>query len=229
MDRVRAVHALFIALWLPAGACAPRTYGEYPAGQSAELDEQSCERKDGAACLRLGNAAVEDADESSMLFARSCELGHLKGCTALAIHWRGHGDPVAERRAFNLLVTTCGRGEADACTFVGHAYTRYGEHVVPVDEAKALVNFDRGCSLGSDSGCFCAALSYQRGEGVPRDVGTAIERYRRACELGHGDSCLALSSIYEHGDGVAKDEKEAKRYWDRGCQVIGGAPPCVIF
>jgi len=68
-----------------------------------------------------------------------------------------------------------------------------------------------------------------RGKGTDQDSRRAAQWLQHGCDLGDGVSYHALSHMYSSGDGVPKDEIEAKKLWDRGCEIVGNAPPCVVF
>ncbi len=74
---------------------------------------------------------------------RSCDLRHLPGCVSLAVYWMGLPD-ADPRRPIRLLLTTCERGAALACVFVGYEYAGVsGRDVVLRDHEAALRYFER--------------------------------------------------------------------------------------
>ncbi len=232
-EQPRALPVVLIVS-LIAWGCRP-IYADYPAGGTASADMEACERGDGSACKRLGEARDygyglgRDEEQAEGYYQRSCYLGYLPGCVSLAIHQRDLKG-VDPQRPFRLLLTTCERGGAMACVFVGYEYAGVsGGNVVPRDHTAALRYFERACALGDSSGCNSAAYSYRRGEGTGVDLPAAAVRFRRACDLGHGQACLELSQMLTHGAGIPKDEAEGQRYWDVGCEIIGIAEPCVAF
>eukprot|EP00956_Cyclotella_meneghiniana_P039004 scaffold163915_cov23-Cyclotella_meneghiniana.AAC.2 len=64
-------------------------------------------------------------------------------------------------------------------------YYSKGKHGLPVDQSKAFELLQRACELGSASGHFNLALSYDDGVGVKQDKKRAIHHYQIAAIMGH--------------------------------------------
>eukprot|EP00956_Cyclotella_meneghiniana_P039717 scaffold177828_cov23-Cyclotella_meneghiniana.AAC.1 len=64
-------------------------------------------------------------------------------------------------------------------------YYSKGRHGLPVDHSKAVELLQRASELGSASGHFDLAISYDDGVGVKQDKKRAIHHYQIAAMMGH--------------------------------------------
>jgi len=109
----------------------------------------------------------------------------------------------------------CNAGIGHACTLVGVKY-EFGV-AAPLDEAKAVSFFERGCKLGSAEGCESLARYRFRGRGGPRDDRAALALLEPLCLEGRGSAC-SLAARVHLARRTADDDERALRLLREGCE-----------
>ena len=164
----------------------------------------NCEDGSGWACNELGIHTAEgllgvpEAEASSVLFSRACELGFIAGCTNMIL---GAIDPMSDaptEEDFRILL----RG--------GKA---------PLTELTELELSERACQHGWADGCLNMAGLYLRGADVDIDPGRAVSAYERACDLGLPAGCATLGQMYQNGEAIEPDEKRASALFEKACKL----------
>jgi TPR repeat protein len=207
------------------GAAAESVQPAGTYGKALEILRSRCSSGDSHACARLGQflEAVGDcqrpgmveatamcrlpdvkrvfgdvSSEMSAAYKRGCELGNGSACESLALTELVAPGGAAESAepAVRLLQRACDLGWAQACHFLGAAYSKSGEKVlaeldraVPKDSERATRLFEKGCLGGYTLSCPRAAEAYSEGRGVARDLAKASRYLERACEDGISELC----------------------------------------
>lgn len=94
-----------------------------------------------------------------------------------------------------------------------------------VDLKKALILYDRACSMGNGFACSSAGYMYGTGRGTQIDYPKSINLYAHACDLGVGQGCYNLGVMYESGYGVPADARRAVLNFEYAC-LVGSAAGC---
>jgi TPR repeat protein len=88
---------------------------------------------------------------------------------------------------------------------------------VPQDYERAMLAFERACSLGFAEGCSNQGALYEHGRGVSANLGDARRLYNLACRRGSALGCSNLGVLYAKGRGVNEDEAVAARLFAQAC------------
>jgi TPR repeat protein len=168
--------ALFLAISI-TGAIA----------QSAQNLETQCSAANAESCFLLGRLHDEGKNASKNkqraldLYAKSCDGGHTKGCTALAL---SEEDP---SKAAALYTKACDGGDMWGCNNLG---LKYGEGKgVPMDDEKAVQLLKKSCDGQFFLGCSNLADYYDSGKGVGQNKRIAEQLKRQACDAGVRIGC----------------------------------------
>ncbi len=181
------------------------------------LCKERCDKKDGAACYVLANAAQSkknDADHKK-LAERACEYGEERGCYA---------------RGFKAMIDRDDKGQIDWSTkgcFGGHAAScqmASSKYKSMKEPAKAFTFAKRACDLGDGFGCYQLGQMYLKGEGTAKDPQKGLALYEKQCLAGKVSTCLTLGKEFEEGKHTTKDFALAEKWLKRGCDhpTMGG-------
>ncbi len=199
----------------------------------AECERMCNEENNGLACSNLGYAYLEgryielNRARALALFERACSYGEGYGCNNLGgMLLVGSGVPADPKRGLQLAVRAC-YAEPKLC---GNAAVAYRDGIgTPVNRARSVELFSRGCISGVADECADVAIAYSNGHGVPKNVARAAELNDISCRGGHMHACASLASDYLYGKGVDKDERHAAQLARYACER-GKAPfGCTMF
>lgn len=115
------------------------------------------------------------------------------------------------------LADSCEHTVPTACTALGTAYFR-GDGVVS-DPVRALVYFEKACSLKDPDGCMRVGVGYHLGLGKTKDDATAARLFTEACDGGASEACMELGTLYLNGEGVGRDDARAALLFDKACSA----------
>jgi TPR repeat protein len=244
MSRTLLVVALLVS---PAWADGPIYSGvkKSRAPQMRKLQE-ACDRKDAAACDKLGNIYQKsffasdgeqtDGDRAFALYKRSCDLGSVDGCSDLGwTYAEGMGVGRDFKAAEKLYQKGCDAGHIASCGLLGSLYATDWDGKGPnplKDLPRARKIFERVCNgkidgLGCISGCGDLASNYYYGaRGQEKNLAEAARLYERDCDAGCSNSCDSGARMFKTGEGVTRDAAKAARMYQRACD-IGLTPSCV--
>ena len=201
-----------------ADACA-KVGNDYFFGQGAVPQDQAraiayfekaCALDGGAGCCFLGRAygrgegVAEDPARSAEYYQKACAAGVVGACNSLGfLYHDGSGVPKDVARAAELwrgscrakcreacdceTLEKCRWESAAGCYFLGNAHAK-GEGA-PVDPARALELFERGCEAKIANACFEAGAAYSAGKGVRPNKKRARSYFMKACDQGHSAGC----------------------------------------
>ncbi len=215
-----------------------------------DMLEDLCADGEGQACGLLGRLSLGDdytglelpqnPDAAKEFYTRSCELGHLDGCTDLARMFDPENTKTGDHsRMMALLSETCTNGGAAACDMLGGKYLYSDLVTQDINQAHHFYRLACQIRLETDTcedaertrlaierrdlrknlGGFEAALA-------PRlqDFGlyfhAPARRMRAACAAGEQDQCLALAGLYQTYIALAhegRDEDQARAIYLHLC------------
>jgi len=96
--------------------------------------------------------------------------------------------------------------------------------VVPRDDAKAVMYFQKGCeSNNSQTGCEKLGERYEAGRGVAKDEKRAAGYWSKLCDQARSTACRRLAALYESGRGVARDPSAATALLTKANDLERGA------
>lgn len=161
-------------------------------------------KKDTVEALKWFERGIEKNDDECMLLMSSLCLS--KDSLFQDIH--------NEQKGIDLVKKAMKHGNGDAFKRMGNYY-QFGE-LVPKDDGKAFINYQKAYSLKSATGAFALGDAYISGIGCSKDFGKAIEVWKKAVEYGSGDAANNLYCIYDHDEyGMGKyiiNKELAKKY-----------------
>jgi hypothetical protein len=140
----------------------------------SSLLDRSCVDGDALACRTFGQELIRgkrlgsDRERGKRLLARSCELADPHGCPFWAAHLLNVEHDASQAR--EVVETDCGRGNGQACAFLGAWLSRCSAGTPPgmssletcqsfpvVDEQAATLAYERACRAGVFGVCATAA------------------------------------------------------------------------
>lgn len=165
------------------------------------LDQDACNRGDGAACEKLGKMYYQglgvpgDLARAASLYDRACRAGSASGCGALGEMYAG-GQGVAKESAtaVKLLRRGCDGGDARSCGGLGVMYEK-GTGVAR-DHQKALDLLHRACRANDDVACSLLE-SMGDAEALARSRPYKVQGLRSGCQAGIADACRKLQQMGE--------------------------------
>ncbi len=188
---------------------------------------EACTLGDAAACGNAGRMWLDgrgvgpDVERGMAMVARACEGGVPLACVA-GMRWLSedrHEQTFPDGSSLRRRLDdehSCLTGSAQHCMQMGldlyagrPPYTR--------DYARAAIEYQRGCDLGSGLACSNLGDAYEYGTGVPRDLSHAASLYERACHTGMALGCSNLGHLLEHGEGLARDVARARLLYRDAC------------
>jgi TPR repeat protein len=199
--------------------------------------QAACQRRDVAACVRLGLATergqgglARDLKAAAALYATACDTQDAEACALSgSMYEDGKGVAASTKKAIALYTRACSAGSGLGCTGLGmlEAMGQGG----PVDVARALTHFDAGCKAGDPVGCLRVGRAYQRGLGTEVSDAKATEVWERLqkdlpprCDAGEPRACDVLGILQLQGLGSAADPTAVAKLL-RGCD-LGYARAC---
>ncbi|MCA9491442.1 MAG: sel1 repeat family protein [Myxococcales bacterium] len=173
-----------------------------------EVFQPSCESGDRVACLVMGWALDEIAqntsnpDERDRTWRRAarqlkadCDAGFAPACNDFATYlYENKGIVSDPRPAIARWKTACDNGEAASCTKLARLSFQGGPGV-QVSLTSARTYASKACNMGYPDGC--AVLGEIEGKGWSADK--MDEYWGRLCDQGHRDSCWLLARTYYDG------------------------------
>lgn len=107
----------------------------------------------------------------------------------------------------------CVAGNGDSCAVDGRRRARDGDLV------EAALSYERGCGLGSGSGCELLALAMMRGKGRFVDEKEGMNLFEKMCNFGRGLACTHFSVGLFAGRGRVRDIDAADKFLTRACSL----------
>jgi uncharacterized protein len=130
-----------------------------------------------------------------------------------------------ERRTADFAA--CQQKDAAACGRLASDYVEYDPRIwTPIDEARALHFYLKGCDAGGADQCFDAARLQDAGAASPDPV-AAARTYERGCEAGSPLACGRLADLLTLGIGLPRDDVRAAALYERACAADQDA--CLAF
>ncbi|MEZ4259576.1 MAG: tetratricopeptide repeat protein [Polyangiaceae bacterium] len=165
--------------------------------------------------MRLGAAVAA----TGVLIAVSVGIGSLgkNGCKG----------PVCAPRDVQGCLTSCDKGSAPSCRYLGEMYER-GDTEAPKDAQLARRAYARGCDRSDAEACAALAEMELDGAGGLAMPDLSLDHAKSACEhrVPIARGCHVLARIYETGAaGVTRDVKRASLLYEQSCQDAYG-PSC---
>ena len=153
---------------------------------------------------------------------KACDNGNLNACADLGEKYmRGRGVKRDENLAEKILLDTCNKGNALACSRAGYLY--YG---ITAEHAKASNFLEKGCEGNIASACGNLAHIYSKGKYLEQNYTKAAALYEKSCDLsGSLTSCLKISYYYSIGRGVPEDDIKSIQILQKSCGR-GGSLSC---
>jgi TPR repeat protein len=188
---------------------------------------EACTLGDPPACSHAGRmwldgrGVARDVERGLAMLLTACEGGVTVACM-VGVRWLADDHRAAsvadapKRRARFDGEASCLGGSADDCTALGQAFYA-GRDPFPHDLARAAVEYQRGCDLGSLVACSNLGDAYEYGASVRRDLTRAAALYERACHGGLALGCANLGHLIQHGEGVARDAVRARALYRDAC------------
>jgi len=196
-------------------------------GKGSALLEQSCERREPRACVKLamiveeGSRLPRDEMRARQLYATACALGWKLACgdpdrprplptqdAAPAAHEQA---PAADRAP---LEESCRDGHGDAC--LGLAGMLMDGQGGRPDPRRAVKLFRAACDGGDLRGCASLGSALLEGRGVKRDEAQAERALSRSCQGPQGYGCAALGSLYSSRN-TPEDALRARSALGKAC------------
>lgn len=200
----------------------------------------ACNKRGGEGCYLLGKlyqsgtGVVANQAEARRLFNRGCSLGYKRACNmkttasntkgidasddASAAEARLLGKtPPSTNTASNPHIAQCKQGKAGSCSLIA-VYYQGGTKGFPKDFKKAFTYYERGCTLGSKTGCGGLGYLYKQGLGTPKNFPMALKYLRKACAQSDALSCHDLGQMYEKGMGTTKNYIMARTKYEQACK-----------
>jgi hypothetical protein len=112
----------------------------------------------------------------------------------------------------------CASDSAQSCGSLGNLYET-GRDGSPVDRARAIKTYTRGCELVDAYSCDRLGVLVGHGLAGPTDVNRAFTLYKRACDAGSGTGCTHLASAYRRGVGTTASNPSAVAALRRACEL----------
>lgn len=192
--------------------------------------QSAAQSDDGAAAWILSYAYKrgmgglrEDAGQAYHWSRKSCDLGNIRGCNALAYNLDGAvGTPRDQVTAMRLFEATCDEGIASSCSGAASTYYR-GDGEFPKTLGRALHFRIKGCRIGDASACRSAGYMVSNGEGAAKNPERAQSLYATGCDGNDAISCFYAGRILERsaldGGYTASTIAEMVRFYERGCDL----------
>jgi len=188
-------------------------------------DAKDCKAGKGAACLRLGHAAKDDA-AALPYFEQACAAKVAAGCgIAGSMYIHGQGTKVDLAKGFALRVKACDADDFGSCNDLGTAWSEGNEGAAAVDHARAKGLYEKACKGKDGLGCFNLGNVYRLGEGVKVDLQAAFDNFKKSCDLDQAKGCTEQAIMYYEGKPVPKDEQKAVELLGKACK-LGSQPAC---
>jgi len=132
-----------------------------------------------------------------------------------------------ERERLTADYAACQQRDAVACGRLASHYLVYNPPIwMPIDEARALHFYLKGCDAGGGDECFSAGQLQDAWAASP-DPAAAAHTYQRGCEAGSPLACARLADLVAEGVGVPKDDGRAAALYERACAADQRA--CLAF
>jgi len=198
--------------------------------RSAAIFARRCAARDGKSCfssgisLERGVGVKKDLGKALAAYAKSCELGHLAGCTNLAgMHLTGKGTKKDTVKAAAVYTGACRDGDVWACYWLGRIHS--GEIDFAGD--KSHITTIEGKSVGMTMGVErkgIRASNLKRGPVIEALVkSAAADALQKSCDGGKGLDCYLLGVVRLMGGGsVPKDDVKAAALFRKACEAGNG-------
>lgn len=173
------------------------------AGPALDLFRAACKAGEQSGCLSQGLVFLhgigvrEDVKKALGLLRTSCDAGFGPACMYLGHALReGVDGPASQKKAFSRYARGCELRDGDSCFFAGvelhqlvppTAGTADKETLQDPDYPRALVFYEKACTLHSGEGCRNLSYAYNYGVGGGMDYKKSDEYARKACRLGVGE------------------------------------------
>lgn len=182
------------------------------------LYREACDSGAAQACFRLGTllrgaTQPESPQVIAALLDKSCKMGSLDGCEAVA-EWLGSSDAKA---AETLRRAACTAGRSQSCVKLARDLVDRTRSAAEQDEGTALL--DRVCRSGNADACRTAM---SRWRGIENGDGARTREYQDlGCTAGDTYACTELGTAAMRGtwDGGTGTDPRARAifYYDRAC------------
>ena len=148
----------------------------------------------------------------------ACSLGSWTSCAWLSARLFQSGDEEKRKRALEVAQQACVHGEAEGCVNLSSMVAWWNGRGSPRQEdlATAMAWSNKGCKLGSKSGCKDYALELlQRKQ--PSDVAEARKLLEELCAKHFEPACVTLAHEEERGAFGAPNVERATSLWRNAC------------
>lgn len=195
----------------------------------AEL-QQAAQNEDAAAAWILSyiykrgmGGVAKNSGEAYRWSRKSCDLGNVRGCNALAYNLNGSvGTSRDQIEAMRIFERTCEQGVASSCAAAAETYLT-GDGAFPKTPGRSLYFRTKACENGRVSDCRDAGAMVSRGEGTAKNPARAQELYARGCQGDDAISCFYAGRILERGalrgDYTGETIHQIIGFYERGCEL----------
>jgi TPR repeat protein len=180
--------------------------------KAADLFKKACAAKDPEGCaddafaIGLGEGVEANPGAALPRLKKQCDGGLARACGNLAtLYYKELGGPENSKRAVDMWVDACKKGDLEACADVSERAHQDGEN----DRFSKFGH--AACDYGDAQGC--ARMAELLGES--NETLRAITEFAHACELGSVHGCTAQALLILQVDG---DRKKAIGLLDWSCE-----------
>ncbi|MDF7776244.1 tetratricopeptide repeat protein [Sphingomonas sp. AOB5] len=188
--------------------------------------EGKCAAKDAVACWTLGETLLKgqgvtaDPKKAVGAFVRACDLGVAEACYIAATRTdpEKRGTNADAMAAAGLFTKGCEAGLGSSCLSAG-IYTEQGWGVSK-DHPRALMLYERGCTLRDGESCRYLSQIWAFGEAINNsrtDGPKTLDWSVKGCNAGDGPSCVTVSWLYAGNMGIGFNQAAGERYARMGC------------
>jgi uncharacterized protein len=227
--RMMSRFAVLMSAWLAGSltivGALPQARADKPAQCASPEDcSRKCDKKDLAACVRLGwmyeygHDVDRDLGKSFGLYKQACDGKSMPGCVHLGVMYEyGKGVATDQARAAAEYKRACDGKDPYGCANLGLMYAA-GKGGLAKDGARAAELFQTSCDGGDLWGCVHLGWAYDVGIGVAKDDAKAFRLYQEVCDKQLPYACARLGLMFEFGHGTKKDAKRAVTLYDGACK-----------
>ncbi|HEX4384712.1 MAG TPA: tetratricopeptide repeat protein [Myxococcales bacterium] len=180
--------------------------------RAADLFKKACSAKDPEGCaddafaIGMGEGVSANPGGALPRLAKQCDGGLARACGNLAtLYYRDLGGPENSKRAIDMWVDACKKGDLEACSEVSARAHQDG------DTARFNKFGHAACDYGDAESC--ARMADLLGES--NETLRAITEFAHACELGSVRGCTAQALLILQVDG---DRQKAIKLLDWSCE-----------
>ena len=190
------------------------------------LLQKACDLGHGLGCANLAHLET-NSDKALSLNRLACD-SMQPSCVRLAQMYRlGEGVEKDPKKALNILVEGCKKGDAMSCEQSGIYYSEgLGAEA---NHSKAHAIFQNACEVEKLAhSCARLAALYRAGLGGAKDFKLARTYFSSACDDDDAESCVLLGTMFQMGEGGAADPARAAQIFQKSC-ASGQGMGCTAF